>query len=237
MSLCDCLRCLFVVVSEMIDLILKSKRGNERMSYLNPLWTETTWKIKCVHLSEKFAVCWGFSGMQGICFQGIDPHVQCLSHCIDLYYIKQAVRCQDNHKNKALLISYDTFNDVMYFAIASGGSQSAGIYGIPTWFRSRSSVYGCTWQGDKFIIWFTISLKSVQNAFKRGRREAAQRHMWACSPWGSLWNINSTLPQRDRSEAAYFTNKEFSSLVNNSSTNVRFFGFVCFALSTYLRLL
>lgn len=70
--------------------------------------------------------------MQGICFQGIAPHVQCLSQCIDLYYIKQAVRCQDNHKNKALLISYDTFNDVMYFAIASGGSQSAGIYGIPT---------------------------------------------------------------------------------------------------------
>lgn len=46
-----------------------------------------------------------------------DTHVQCLTLCIDLYYIKQAVRCQDNYKNKALVISYDTFNDVMYFAI------------------------------------------------------------------------------------------------------------------------
>lgn len=70
--------------------------------------------------------------MRGICFQGIDTHVQCLSHYIDLYYIKQAVPCQDNHKNKALVISYDTFNGVMYFAIGERGSQSAGIYGIPT---------------------------------------------------------------------------------------------------------
>lgn len=55
--------------------------------------------------------------MQGIYFQRMDTHVQCLTLCIDLDYIKQAVRCQDNYKNKALVISYDTFNDVMYFAV------------------------------------------------------------------------------------------------------------------------
>lgn len=30
-----------------------------------------------------------------------ETHVQCLSLSIDLYYIKQAVRCQNNSRNKA----------------------------------------------------------------------------------------------------------------------------------------
>lgn len=47
-----------------------------------------------------------------------ETHVQCLSLCIDLYYIKRAVRCQNNSRNKASVISSDTFNDVMYFAIS-----------------------------------------------------------------------------------------------------------------------
>lgn len=30
-----------------------------------------------------------------------ETHVQCLSLSIDLYYIKQSVRCQNNSRNKA----------------------------------------------------------------------------------------------------------------------------------------
>lgn len=49
------------------------------------------------------------------------PRVQCLSLCIDLYYVKQVVQCQDNCRNKASVISYSTLNDVMYFAISERG--------------------------------------------------------------------------------------------------------------------
>lgn len=147
-----------------------------------------------------------------------DTRVQCLSLRVDLHYLKQAARCQDSYKNKALVIFCDTFNDEMYFAISQRGSQSAGIYGIPAWFQRRLSVYGCSWHRYKFIIWFTISLKSVQNAFERGRREAAQRHMRV---WGSRRTINSRRPQwaGPEQESTDFTNQEFSSFVHNSKTH------------------
>lgn len=47
-----------------------------------------------------------------------ETHVQCPSLCIDLYYIKRAVPCQTNSRNKASVISSNTFNDVMFFAIS-----------------------------------------------------------------------------------------------------------------------
>lgn len=44
-----------------------------------------------------------------------EAHVQCLSLCIHLYYIKQAVPCQSCSTNKAMVISSNTFNDVVVF--------------------------------------------------------------------------------------------------------------------------
>lgn len=107
-----------------------------------------------------------------------ETHVQCLSLSIHLYYIKRAAARQDNSRNKAPLISSDTFNDVMYFAISSRGAAiSRDIwrsYMIP---GARRQCTAALDRGTNLSFALRYPPKSVQNAFKGGRREAARRHM------------------------------------------------------------
>lgn len=130
-----------------------------------------------------------------------ETHVQCLSLCIDLYYIKQAVPCQNYSKNKATVISSNTFNDVVYFLpSANRAEQSVGIYGIPTWFLEQIiSARPALDRGTNlsFALRYPSNLSRMllKEAAGKKRRDTCESSVHHA---GSPRNINSGVPPAAR---------------------------------------